>query len=204
MARTYNCCMAGGEKAGLAETRSQLLADAHGDVLEVGAGTGLNLPHYPADLRSLTVTDPDAAMLRRLERAVEALGRPVTALQAPAEDLPFEDTSFDTVVATLVLCSVGDQSRAVRELRRVLRPGGRLLFLEHVRSDDDKLAHRQDRMNWVTRMLSMCECNRPTLRIVEGSGLLVEDVTHGDLPKAPSFLRPMIVGRALRPTEQAH
>jgi ubiquinone/menaquinone biosynthesis C-methylase UbiE len=201
LALAYNRCMAGGEKAGLAETRSQLLAHAQGDVLEVGAGTGLNLRHYPGDIRSLTVTEPDPAMLRRLQRAVDAAGRPAVALRAPAEDLPFDDASFDTVVATLVLCSVDDQRRALRELRRVLRPAGRLLFFEHVRSDDDKLARRQDRLNWVTRLVSMCDCNRSTLRTVESSGLVVEDVVHGDLPKSPLFLRPMIVGRAVRPAE---
>lgn len=121
-ALTYDSFMAGGEKAGLAVTRSNLLADATGDVLEVGAGTGLNLSYYPMSVRSLTLTEPDLAMLRRLERSIASAHRPGRVLRAPAEDLPFDDATFDTVVSTLVLCGVDDQPRTVREIRRVLKP----------------------------------------------------------------------------------
>ncbi|MDP1803977.1 MAG: class I SAM-dependent methyltransferase [Acidimicrobiales bacterium] len=205
-ALTYDRFMSGGEKAGLAATRSKLLAHASGDVLEVGAGTGLNLSHYPMSVRSLALTEPDPAMLRRLERSISAGagaggGRPGTVLRAPAEDLPFDDATFDTVVSTLVLCGVDDQPRTVREIRRVLRPGGRFLFIEHVRSDDDKLARRQDRINWFNRLTTSCDCNRPTLRTLQQGGRVVEDVVHGDLPKSPSFVRPMVVGCAVRPAD---
>ena len=198
-ALTYDRFMAGGEKAGLAATRSELLADATGDVLEVGAGTGLNLAHYPASIRSLTLTEPEAAMLRRLERSVVVDDCAATVLRAPAEDLPFDDASFDTIVSTLVLCGVDDQPRAVREIRRVLRPGGRFLFIEHVRSEDDRFARRQDRINWFNQLTTSCDCNRPTLRTLEHRGFVIEDVVHGDLPKAPFYVRPMIVGCATRP-----
>ena len=197
-ALTYDRLMAGGEAAGLAAIRAGLVSEATGDVLEVGAGTGLNLAHYPARVRSLTLTEPDAAMLRRLARSVAVDIRPATVLRAPAEDLPFDDASFDTLVSTLVLCGVDDQRRAVREMRRVLRPGGRLLFIEHVRSADATLARRQDRINWLSRLATGCDCNRTTLRTVEQGGFLVEDVVHGDLPKSPSVFRPMIAGRAAR------
>lgn len=198
-ALTYDRFMAGGEKAGLAAIRTDLLANAIGDVLEVGAGTGLNLTHYPASVRSLTLTEPDAAMLRRLDRSVDAADRQATVLRAPAEDLPFDDATFDTVASTLVLCGVDDQPRALREIRRVLRPDGLFLFIEHVRSDDDKRARRQDRINWFNRLISSCDCNRPTLRTLQQGGFVVEDIVYGNLPKSPSFVRPMIAGRATRP-----
>lgn len=201
-ALTYNRLMAGGERAGLADIRATLLAQASGDVLEVGAGTGLNLPHYPDTVSMLTATEPDASMLRRLQRVASRAAKQVSVLRAPAEDLPFEDATFDTVVATLVLCGVDDQPRAVREIRRVLKPGGRLLFVEHVRSDDAALARRQDRMNWLNRIVVGCDCNRPTLRTIEQGRLTIGDLVRGDLPKSPSFVRPMIVGSATRSTDE--
>ena len=200
-ALTFDRFMAAGEKAGLASTRARLLADATGVVLEVGAGTGLNLTHYPRSVSTLTLAEPDSAMLRRLERVVARVPMPVTVLRAPAEDLPYDDNTFDTVVSTLVLCGVDDQPRAVREIRRVLKPGGQLLFIEHVRSDDDHLARRQDRLNWFNRLTTNCDCNRPTLRTLEDGGFVVDHLRLGDLPKSPSFVRPMIVGRATRPAD---
>ena len=119
-------------------------------------------------------------------------------VQAPAEALPFEDCSFDAAVTTLVLCGVDDQSRALGELRRVLRPGGRLLFLEHVRSDDPGQARWQDRLNFLSRFVSCCDCNRSTLASIEAGGFDVEEVEHTELPKSPPFVRPLIVGTAAR------
>jgi ubiquinone/menaquinone biosynthesis C-methylase UbiE len=200
-ALTYNRLMAGGEKAGLAEIRATLLAGASGDVLEVGAGTGLNLAHYAGEVCTLTVTEPDASMLRRLEHVAGRTAQSTTILRAPAEDLPFEDATFDTVVSTLVLCGVDDQPRAVREIRRVLKPGGRLLFVEHVRSDEAAMARRQDRINWLNRLVVGCDCNRPTLETLKCAGFVIDDLIHGELPKSPSFVRPMIVGRAARPID---
>ena len=118
-------------------------------------------------------------------------------LRAPAEDLPFEDDSFDTVVSTLVLCGVDDQVRSLREIKRVLRPGGRLLFLEHVRSDDQALARFQDRMNWLNRIVVDCDCNRPTLTTIEATGFSVSRLERTEMPKAPKFVRPLIVGSAV-------
>ncbi|HVN59686.1 MAG TPA: class I SAM-dependent methyltransferase, partial [Gaiellaceae bacterium] len=149
MAPAYDRFSRGNEEAGVRALRQSLLADATGRVLEIGAGTGANLPHYNGNIESLVVTEPEPPMLRRLQRAARDQMPSAKVLRAPAEDLPFEDDSFDAVVSTLVLCGVDDQPRALREARRVLRPGGRLLFLEHVRSDDPGLARFQDRMNWL-------------------------------------------------------
>ena len=203
-ALTYDRQMAKAEKAGLRACRERLLAGASGAVLEIGGGTGANLPYYGPAVGSLTITEPQPPMLRRLERNVRAHGAgqhgpDVRVLRAPAEDLPFEDHSFDVAVSTLVLCGVDDQPRALRELRRVLRPGGRLLFLEHVRSGDPGTARLQDRMNWLNRLVACCDCNRPTLESILAAGFTVAQLEHTALPKAPPFLRPAILGHATVP-----
>jgi ubiquinone/menaquinone biosynthesis C-methylase UbiE len=195
-AMTYDRQIAGAEKAGLRVLREQLLGAATGDVLEIGCGTGANLPFYGGEVHSLTATEPEPPMLRRLERKARKLAPHATLLRAPAEDLPFEDDTFDVAVSTLVLCGVSDQSRVLRQLRRVLRPGGRLLFIEHVRSDDAKVARHQDRMNPVNRCVARCDCNRPTLTSIQQAGFTVTRIEHQTMPKAPSFLRPLIVGTA--------
>jgi ubiquinone/menaquinone biosynthesis C-methylase UbiE len=199
-AAVYDNQMRRSEKAGLTEMRKALAGNAAGAVLEIGAGTGANLAHYGTSVTSLTVTEPDVHMLKRLERHVDGEAPSAFALRAPAEDLPFEDGTFDVVVSTLVLCGVDDQPRAVREIRRVLRPGGQFLFLEHVRATDRKTAKKQDRMNWLNRAVVCCDCNRPTLDTIEGAGFSVTSLEHTELPKAPSFARPAILGVALAPS----
>jgi ubiquinone/menaquinone biosynthesis C-methylase UbiE len=195
----YDRQMARAEKAGLRTMREQLLAGASGDVIEIGGGTGLNLPFYSPDVRSLTITEPEPAMLRHLERRVREQRASARVLRAPAEDLPFDDHTFDVAVSTLVLCGVDDQPRALRELRRVLRPGGRLLFIEHLRAEDPAWARLQDRMNWLNRLVVCCDCNRPTLDSIGQAGFTVTEVEHTGLPKAPKFVRPAIVGSATAP-----
>ena len=197
---TYDRFSKGSEQAGLAEMRKSLIAGASGDVLEIGGGTGANLGYYgTAGVKSLTVTEPEPPMLKRLERKAREQNSQATVLRAPAEDLPFEDASFDTVVSTLVLCGVDDQPRVVREFRRVLRPGGRLIFIEHVRSDDPRLAKKQDRMNPVNRFMVCCDCNRPTLDTIRSTGFEVTELEQTELPKAPPFVRPLIIGTAIAP-----
>ena len=203
-ALTYDRQMAKTEKAGLRAFRERLLAGASGDVLEIGGGTGANLPWYGPAVSSLTITEPQPPMLRRLERKVRENGvgqhgPDAKVLRAPAEDLPFGDDSFDVAVSTLVLCGVDDQPRALRELRRVLRPGGRLLFVEHLRSGDPGTARLQDRLNWLNRLVVCCDCNRPTLDSIRAAGFTVTQVEHTELPKAPRFVRPAILGAALVP-----
>jgi ubiquinone/menaquinone biosynthesis C-methylase UbiE len=198
-ALTYDRQMAKTEQAGLHAFRERLLAGLTGDVLEIGGGTGANLPCYGPAVTSLTLTEPQPPMLRRLERAVREHRPSATVLRAPAEDLPFDDHTFDVAVSTLVLCGVDDQPRALRELRRVLRPGGRLVFIEHVRADDPATARLQDRMNWLNRLVVCCDCNRPTLGSMKTAGFAVTQLEHTVLPKAPKFVRPAILGSATAP-----
>ena len=127
-AATYDRMSRKGEEAGLRAMRESLLAGATGRVLEIGAGTGANLGLYGAGIEGLVMTEPEAAMIRRLQPKAQEDAPAAEIVQARAEALPFEDDSFDTVVSTLVLCGVDDQAQALREAHRVLRPGGRLLF----------------------------------------------------------------------------
>ena len=196
---TYDSNMARLEKAGLRALRESLITAAGGHVLEIGGGTGANLPIYGPQVESLTITEPETAMVRRLERRVREGASQAKVLRAPAEDLPFDDHTFDVAVSTLVLCGVSDQPRALRQLRRVLRPGGQLLFIEHVRSADARLARRQDRMNPVNRLMACCDCNRPTLNSIQEAGFTVTQVEHLTWQKVPSFASPLIVGSATAP-----
>lgn len=181
-----------------APLRADLLRHAHGRVLEIGAGTGFNVRHYPEAVTELVLTEPDDALLERARRRAAAAGRPVRFVRAPAESLPFEDASFETVVSTLVLCSVGNQDATLAEVRRVLGPDGRFLFIEHVRADDPRAARWQDRLERPWRVVAMgCRPNRPTLERIEAAGFEVEALERGVLPKSPPIVRPMISGRAL-------
>lgn len=196
-AAAYDRLTAGTEAAGLAERRARLLEQATGRVLEIGAGTGTNIRHYPPAVVALTMAEPEAPMARRLRQRVAKADRPIDVVEAPAERLPVPEASFDTVVSTLVLCTVGDLPKTLAEIRRVLAPGGRLLFLEHVRSDDPKVAKWQDRLNGLNRIVAHgCNCNRPTLEGIRAAGFSVMSLKHDEIPKAPAFLRPLIVGVA--------
>jgi ubiquinone/menaquinone biosynthesis C-methylase UbiE len=198
-AMMYDRQTAKAEDAWLRARRQELLAGLTGRVLEIGAGTGANLPWYGPDV-VLTVTEPEPPMLRRLESRIRAHKPGTKALRAPAEDLPFDDATFDAVVSTLVLCGVDDQPRALRELRRVLRPAGELRFIEHVRSDDPKLARLQRRMNSINRLVAGCECTRDTLRSIRANGFEVATVDRIMAEKFPSFVRPVIIGVAVART----
>jgi ubiquinone/menaquinone biosynthesis C-methylase UbiE len=198
-AAMYDRMLGKTERAGLGEHRRALLAEATGDVLEIGGGTGANLQYYGDTVRSLTIVEPEKPMLRRLEQHIEQSGRQAKALRAPAEDLPFNDASFDAIVSTLVLCTVDDVPRALRELCRVLRPGGKLLFIEHVRSDDEKLARTQDRMLPINvRIGHGCHPNRRTLDSIRDAGFEITSLEHDTLKHTPKFIRPLIVGVATR------
>jgi ubiquinone/menaquinone biosynthesis C-methylase UbiE len=186
------------EEAGMREERRQLLAAAHGATVEIGAGTGLNLQHYPTAVTRLVLTEPDRHMRARLSRRVNDLSASAEVVEASADHLPFPDATFDTAVVTYVLCSVRDPRAALEEVARVLRPDGHLLFIEHVRSDNPGVAKWQDRIRPLCNGLAGCNPNRDTLAAIEASPLAVESVKHGEVPKAPKLERPMIVGVAVR------
>jgi ubiquinone/menaquinone biosynthesis C-methylase UbiE len=197
-AAIYDKALAGSEEAGLTEKRHELLAQARGRVLEIGAGTGLNLQHYPEGVGEIVFTEPEEPMAKRLEGKLAAAGRQGQVTRAPAEKLPFEDSSFDTVVCTLVLCTVDDPEQALSEVARVLRPGGQFLFLEHIRADDPKLARWQDRLTGIWRKIGHgCNPNRATPAMIERSPLTLDEIEHSEFPKSPPIVRPLVSGRAL-------
>ncbi|MDX6660755.1 MAG: hypothetical protein QOJ55_1577 [Solirubrobacteraceae bacterium] len=204
-AALYDRMVAANERAGFDDRRAELLAGARGATLELGAGTGLNLRHYPAAVTELVLAEPDRHMARRLRDRVAAAGRAAEVVDAPAEHLPFEDGRFDTAVVTLVLCTVDDPAQALNEIARVLKPGGRLLFLEHVRAPaGPRLARWQDRLErpwgWVA---GGCHPNRDTVAAVEASPLRVESAAPGVMPKAPPLVRPLVAGAAVRDADDA-
>jgi ubiquinone/menaquinone biosynthesis C-methylase UbiE len=200
-AALYDPVLSASEKAGLRELRAGLLAGASGRVLEIGAGTGLNAAHYPHGLERLVMTEPTPAMAKRLRAKVAALGRPeLEVVEAGADALPFADGSFDTVVCTLVLCTVPAVGPALTEIARVLAPGGRLLFLEHVRHPDAGRARKQDRFNPVQqRIAGGCNCNRPTPDLIRAAGFRVVDERSEPFRKAWQVLQPLAVGTAEAP-----
>jgi len=192
-ARIYDLSLWPGEHAGMRNHRRTLLAHARGRVLEIGAGTGLNVPHYRPGLTELILSEPDASMCRRLERRAD--GR-ASVVPARADELPVEDASLDTVVSTFVLCSVESPEAALSEIRRVLRPGGRLLLIEHVRADTRWLASLQRRLRgpW-SRFACGCRCDQPTPELLRASGFRAE--LRPALWRAmPPVVRPIVVGQA--------
>lgn len=197
-AGTYDLFNGPAERAGLREQRHDLLTQATGATIEIGAGTGLNLPHYPPAVTRLALIEPDPHMSRRLRRRAARSGRDAEIGSATADRLPFPDASFDTAVVTFTLCSVPDEQVALREITRVLAPGGRLLFLEHVRSADPHIAAKQDKAPFPYPLIG-CHPNRDTLREIKASPLAVESVRAGELPKTPEIERPMIMGTARQP-----
>lgn len=193
----YDFCFKASEEAGLRDMRRDLLAGARGRVLELGAGTGLNLDLYPDSARDLTLTEPDPHMVKQLRKRVAEADRAAEVVAAPAEKLPFEDDSFDTVALTLVLCTVPDPAAALQEIQRVLKPDGRFLFLEHVRSPDPGLAKWQDRFERPWRFLGDgCHCNRDTVSAISASGFELGEVERPEFPKVVPIVRPMAKGSA--------
>lgn len=187
------------EEAGLSDMRRELLAQARGRVLELGAGTGLNLEHYPEAIEGLTLVEPDPHMTKQLREKLAQSGKAaeISVVEASGEDLPFPDDSFDTVAVTLVLCTVPDLTATLAELKRVLKPDGQLLFLEHVRSRSPELAKWQDRLESPWRFLADgCHCNRDTVSAISAAGFALGDVERGALPKMPRIIKPLAKGSA--------
>lgn len=193
----YDRCFKASEEAGLRDLRRDLISAARGRVLELGAGTGLNLDLYPDSVQGLTLTEPDPHMVKQLRKRVDESSRKAEVVAAPAEKLPFDDDSFDTAVVTLVLCTVPDPTAALQEVQRVLKPDGQFLFLEHVRSPDPSLAKWQDRFEKPWRFLGDgCHCNRDTEAAIKTAGFELSGVEHPELPKAPPIVKPMAKGSA--------
>jgi ubiquinone/menaquinone biosynthesis C-methylase UbiE len=184
------------EENGLREMRREVLSQASGRTVDLGAGTGVNLDLYPEAVSELVMVEPDRHMIKQLRAKAAGRGG-VEILEASAQALPFADDSFDTAVFTLVLCTVPDPELALREAARVLKPGGKLLFIEHVRAEDAGLAGWQDRLEKPWRFLADgCHCNRDTVAMIEASPLKLERVESGELPKTPPIVRPLVRGSA--------
>lgn len=197
LAAVYDRLLKPTEDACLADWRAELLAPLTGSVLEVGAGTAANLPYYPAGLARLVLAEPDAAMRRRL---VKRAGGRAEVIDASAEDLPFDDQTFDAVVCTLVLCSVRDPPAALAEIRRVLKPGGRLVFVEHVAAENNP-----GRLKWQRRiepiwkrLMGNCHVTRRTEEAIRAAGFELHDVRRESLRKTIPIARPSIRGVAIR------
>lgn len=179
-AAAYDPIMRWGERRLLGRLRRLVVGEATGRVLEIGTGTGANFPYYQA-AEQIVATDPDPFMLRRARKRAEELGLDVEFHQCPAEKLPFADFSFDTVVATLVLCTVRDQARSLEELRRVLKAGGTFRFIEHVRAERAPVARVQDVLTPAWRRLGAgCHLNRRTVENIQTAGFeIVQMRQHG-------------------------
>jgi SAM-dependent methyltransferase len=187
-------------EAEIGDHRRRLLAGLEGRVLEVGAGNGLNFPHYPTSVTEVLAVEPEP-YLRRL--ALAAAGQapvPIRVVDGTAETLPIHDGAVDVVVASLVLCTVTDPERALAEIHRVLRPGGTLRFYEHVRSSDPRLARWQDQLQrpwgW---LVGGCHPNRDTVAAITAAGLRVVQLDRFDLQAMPPPARPHVLGAAQRP-----
>jgi ubiquinone/menaquinone biosynthesis C-methylase UbiE len=190
---------AGAEREIYGAQRRELLAAARGRVLDVGAGTGANLPHFPrAQALDLVLLDPSAGMLERAYRRALELGVSVQLVDKPAEKLPFDAESFDTVVFAMTLCTIGDPASALREARRVLRPPGRLLVFEHVRASEPDLARWQDRFDPLWRTINNgCHPNRNTRAAIAAAGFEFERIDEFREQRIPlSIVQPHLIGVA--------
>jgi ubiquinone/menaquinone biosynthesis C-methylase UbiE len=189
------------ENAGQRETRAALVGQATGRTLEIGAGSGLNLPHYTAAVSELVVSEPSPHMLTHLRARLDGAPPPVGSwelIQSGGEELPFDDASFDSVVAAFVHCTIPDPPRALAEIARVLRPGGRYFFLEHVHAGEGTLLGRfQDLIEIPHRYIAAgCHPNRRTETLLAESPLEVERLEHASMPRASPSVRPLILGVA--------
>lgn len=201
MAALYDRQMAKVEDAGLRQWRADLLADVDGDVLEIGAGTGLNVVHYGPGVTRLVLLEPDPFMRRKLVQRAQLTDLPIEVVDGGADPLPFADESFDVVVSTLVLCSVPDQATALAEIHRMLRPGGRLVHLEHVAAVENPKRHRwQGRIEPIWRRLAGdCHLTRATDQAIPAAGFELVDVRRESIRKMAPWVRVSTRGVARKP-----
>ncbi len=201
MAKFYDASMKNTEARCLGAWRRELMAPLEGDILEVGAGTGVNLDFYDSGKTHLTLTEPEDHMRRILEqRARQRQRLRIDVRDAGSEDLPFEDARFDVVVSTLVLCSVKEVKLSLAEVRRVLRPGGRFVFLEHVAAENNP-----SRLKWQKRLEPLwihlggnCHLTRRTLISITDAGFEIERLSQDEMRPAPAVVRPTIRGVAVK------
>jgi ubiquinone/menaquinone biosynthesis C-methylase UbiE len=188
----------GGEE--FQKQRSLVLAQAHGTVLEIGFGTGLNLPHYPASLSSLHAIDPAHLLPRKVVERSAVVPFPLQIQRTSAETLPYDDRTFDCVVSTWTLCTIPDPVKALRETLRVLKPDGVFLFLEHGRSEDEKIAAWQNRLNPVQNIIGCgCNLNRKIDSIIALAGLKIMTLDRFQMQNVPKLGGEMYRGSAMRP-----
>ena len=179
--------------------RRELLAPIHGEVLELGIGTGLNLPHYPNTIAELHAIDPVQLLPKLIAMRSAQAPFSVHFQRQTAEALPHADRHFDFVVSTWTLCTIPDPVRALQEVGRVLKPGGRFLFLEHGRSDDRTIAAWQDRLNPIQNVLGCgCNLNRQIDRLITQSGLTIAQLDRFSMRNVPRLAGEMYRGAATR------
>jgi ubiquinone/menaquinone biosynthesis C-methylase UbiE len=195
--RIYDFLAGFEERGEIGELRRRLVGRVRGDVIEIGSGTGLTLPHY-LHAERVAAIEPDEGMAGRIPPKAAASPAAVEIFDAEAESLPFADESFDEAVAVFVLCSVHDQGAALAEIRRVLKPGGALNVLEHVRGHG-RLARWQDRLTPLQRkVFGNCHLNRDTRAAIAAAGFDVAGVDELKIPGSSPLVRTGIYGRAIR------
>ncbi|MCH8204890.1 MAG: class I SAM-dependent methyltransferase [Candidatus Hydrogenedentes bacterium] len=179
--------------------RSQLLADVSGDIFEIGFGTGLNLPFYPEGVQEITTVDINPGMNRRAQKRIAESGITVHMNILSAESLPMDDETFDSVVCTWTLCSIENVEKALSEVRRVLRPGGKFFFVEHGASPDPKVRRLQDRLNSFWGIIGDgCNLNRNAEELIQDQHFEITSLDKGYMEKSPRFAGYMYQGVATK------
>lgn len=202
MAKFYDASMKKIEKASFSGWREELLSEIEGDVLEIGSGTGVNLPHYPESLKSLILTEPEPHMLGRLKETVSLHRKTgIRAENYPSDSLKVPDASLDAVVSTLVLCSVNSPAETLNEIKRVLRSGGKLYFLEHVLAKEKPQLIKWQKFFqplWI-HMCGNCHLTRDTEQFILEAGFDIESIERTFSTGGPGIVSPTIRGTAVNP-----
>jgi ubiquinone/menaquinone biosynthesis C-methylase UbiE len=180
------------------DQRRRALAPLRGHVLEIGFGTGLNLACYPPQVTGLTAIDSETMLRAKVADRIARAHVPVEQVKLDAGGrLPFEDDCFDGIVTTFTLCSIAEVANALAEIRRVLKPKGEYVFLEHGRSEDPRIAKQQDRFNPITKLIGCgCNMNRPIDQLISAAGLRITSLDRFVMPDSPRMLGELYGGRA--------
>ena len=200
IAASYNLIMNNTERRCLGHWRRELLANAKGNVLEIGAGTGLNIPYYAPTTRQLTLSEPDQHMRKKLRLNIKKQNHSAQITAWPAEQITMPDNSYDTIVSTLVLCSVACQTNSLNEIKRLLKPGGQLIFMEHVISDNPSVLRWQKLLEPTWSLCAGdCRLTRDTKNAIESAGFQLETLTEAPMHGTPAFVSRTIRGIARKP-----